>query len=436
MHVDLNARTLFLLFYLLSVPFFSISQGPTFESKGILYLHDADFNTFSYGLDLIEKDPNDQDKIGAFRFPLNFDDSFKNSEKVVANSLIHAFKAMTISSNNRLCYVAESAGSIRKEQVGKAIKVKDLATGSYVSVIDVSNLQNLKADYRFQVGINPHVLALNKTNEYLAVGTEGYNQEIQVFELDGTGKPIRLLPKPSLMNNGTISDLVWHPSEDYIAYINSMTREVGLLKVVREVASRKIIRLEIFGNPVRMEGQPVSGIFSKDGAFFYVLDRKNTPTLTSVYDKGQVFSIKFNYEDALTHAFISKADVDLNPVGMILHPNGKNLIVSNSRKSFEYPVNDRNTGKSNLSLINIFPDGSLQNKGTVLIDGIMPLGLAFDKNGKNIALSCFQFMNFGKPMGGIEFYKFTAGDNPSVEKQSQRINTLKGIHNIKVIEEF
>jgi hypothetical protein len=436
MHVDVNAKTLFLLFYLISLPLISFSQGPTFESKGILYLHDADFNTFSYGLDLIEKDPNDQDKIGAFRFPLNFDDSFKNSEKVVSNSLIHAFKAMTISGNNRLCYVAESAGSVKKDQNNKPVKIKDLGTGSYVSVVDVSNLQNLKADYRFQVGLNPHVLALNKSNDYLAVGTEGYNQEIQVFELDATGKPIRLLPKPSLMNNGTISDLIWHPNEDFIAYINSMTREVGLLKVIREVANRKIIRLEIFGNPVRMEGQPVSGIFSKDGAFLYVLDRKNTPSLTSVYDKGQVFSIKLNYEDALNHAFISKADVDINPVGMVLHPNGKNLIVSNSRKSFEYPVNERNTGKSNLSLINIALDGGLLNKGTTLIDGIMPLGLAFDKNGKNLALSCFQFMNYGKPMGGIEFYKFTAGDNPSLEKQNQRINTLKGIHNIKVIEEF
>jgi hypothetical protein len=436
MHVKLNAKKAFLPIFLIFLPYLSLAQSPNFESKGILYLHDADFNTFSYGLDLIEKDANDQDKIGAFKFPLNFDDSFKNSEKVVANSLIHAFKAMTISSNNRLCYVAESAGGVKKDQIARPVKIRDLAEGSYVSVVDVSNLQNLKADYRFQVGTNPHVLALSKNNDYLAVGTEGYNQEIQVFELDAAGKPIRLLPKPSLMNNGTISDLVWHPSEDYIAYINSMTREVGLLKVIREVATRKIIRLEIFGNPVRMEGQPVSGIFSKDGAFFYVLDRKNTPALTSVYDKGQVFSIKFNYEDALSHAFISKADVDINPVCMILHPNGKNLVVSNSRKSFEYPVNDRNTGKSNISLINIFPDGSLLNKGTVVIDGIMPLGLAFDKNGKNIALSCFQFMNYGKPMGGIEFYKFNAGDNPSLEKQNQRINTLKGIHNIKVIEEF
>lgn len=425
-----------LIISLLLINLNSFAQKPTFESKGILYLHDADFNTFSYSIDQIEKETNNQDKIGAFKFPLSFEETAKNSEKVVANSLIHSFKAMTVSSNNRLCYVGESQGSFKKEQLGKTVRIKELAEGSFVSVVDVSNLQNLKADYRFQVGANPHVLALNKTNEYLAVGTEGYNQEIQLFELDGTGKPIRLLPKPSLMNNGTISDLVWHPTEDYIAYINSLTREVGLLKVIREVATRKIIRIEIFGNPVQMDGQPVTGLFSKDGAFFYVLDRKNTPAQTSLYDKGQVFTIKLNLEDGLKHAFISKVEVDINPVGMILHPNGKNILVNNIAKSFEYPVNDRNTGKASLSMININQDGSLQNKGTYLIEGIMPLGITFDKYGKNLAMSCYQFMNYGKATGGIEFFKFNAGDNPSIEKQNQRISTNKGIHNLKPIEEF
>ncbi len=436
MHFSHTPKTNILFYSLILLCFNSFSQKPIFEAKGILYLHDADFNPFSFSLDQIEREANDQDKIGAFKFPMSFEETAKNSEKVVANSLLHSFKAITVSSNNRLCYVAETYGSPKKDQQGKVIRIRDLSEGSFVSVVDVSNLQNLKADYRFQVGATPHVLALNKTNEYLAVGSEGYNQEIQLFELDGAGKPIRLLPKPSLMNNGTISDLVWHPSEDYIAYINSLTKEVGLLKVIREVASRKIIRLEVFGNPMHMDGQPVTGLFSKDGGYFYVLDRKNSPSQTSLYDKGQVFTIKFNFEDALKHAFISKVEVDINPVGLVLHPNGKNLVVNCIGKSFEYPVNDRNTGKASLSILNISTDGSLQSKGSFQIQGIMPLGLSFDKYGKNLALSCYQFLDYGKAIGGIEFFKFNAGDAPSVEKQNQRINTNRGIHNLKIIEEY
>jgi Lactonase, 7-bladed beta-propeller len=427
--------TVFLISFLL-VNLKIAAQGPSFDAKGILYLHDAEFNTFTFALDNIEKEAADQDKIGAYKFPLNFEDSYRNSEKVVANSVLQSFKAIVTSTNNRLCYVAETYGGIKKEQAGKPIKIRDLDQGSYVSVIDISNLQNLKADYRFKVGLNPHVVSLNKNNDYLAVGAEEYNQEFQVFELDGSGKPIRLLARPSLMNNGCISDIVWHPSEDYIAYINSQTKEVGLLKVIRDLATRKIIRLEIFGNPMHMDGLPVMGLFSKDGNFFYVLDRKSTPNSTTSFEKGQVYSIKFNFEDPQKHVFLSKVEVDMNPSAMLMHPGGKNLLVSNIKRSFEYPVNDRNTGKANISLLTVQADGTLQNKGLSLFEGIMPLGMAFDKGGKNLAVSCFQFLNYGKPMGGIEFFKFTAGDNPVLEKQNQRINTGKGVHNIKVIEDY
>ena len=89
-----------------------------------------------------------------------------------------------------------------------------------------------------------------------------------------------------------------------------------------------------------------------------------------------------------------------------------------------------------MSVLDLSPDGTLTNKNNLLLNGILPSGLSFDKTGKNIAISFFQYLDFGKPSAGIDFYKFSSGPNPKVEKQASRINTSKGIHFLKVIEDF
>lgn len=420
----------------LLISFKCISQNINFEAKGILYLSDSDFNSFSYSTDLIEKDKNSTDKIGSFQFPLTYEDSYNNSEKVVSNSALKCHKQMVLSSNNRTCYVLETLGSQKKNDANKSFRIKDLAEGSYVSVVDVSNLRGLKADYKFQVGLNPHCIALNKTNEYLAVGAEGYNQELQVFELDGLGKPIRLLQKPSLIGNGVVSDVVWHPTLDYIAFIKSESKEVGLLRIIRDNSTQKIIRIELAGNTIKMEGVPITGLFSKDGKYFYVIDKKNQINQNYSQDKGLLFSIKFNYEDPLAHALLSKIELDVNPVSMLIHPDGQSLVVNNIKRSFEYPYNDRNTGKSSLSLVQLLPDGNIINKANISLDGIMCLGMGFDKTGKNLAVSSFQSMTYGKASGEINFYKYISGVNIQIEKQVYKVHTNKGIHSIKIIEDF
>jgi 6-phosphogluconolactonase (cycloisomerase 2 family) len=409
------------------------SQNLVFEGKGLLYLQDADFNTFSLSLGKIEKESWEQDRIGAFQFPIVFEDALKNAELPISNGTMKAFKTMAVSSNNRLCYIAEASGEIKKNGSND---VKNLPIGGFVSIVDISNLKNLKANIKFQVGDNPRTLALNSTNQYLVVGSEGQNQEFTFFELDGSGIPLKKLPRPSYLNSGAISDIVWHPTEKYLGFINSSTKEVGLMKLVRDLSTNSIIRLEVFGNTVKLDGDPSNLVFSKDGNFLYVLDRRNDPTYTNSLDKSYVFSIKLNLENGIGHSLISKVETDVNSVGMVLHPEGKHLVVNNIRRSFEYPVNDRNTGKSSLSVVEINQDGTLVSKGNFMVDAIMPMGLIFDRSGKHLAMSAFQFMNYGKPMGGIEFFNFNTAAQPMIERQNVRINTNRGIGVLKLISDY
>ena len=418
-------------FLFLLISCYSVSaQTINFDAKGLIYLQDSDFGSFSYSTKKIDK--AGMDKMGAFMFPIQYEDSYNNSEQVVSNSVIDNFKSIALKSDNRLCYVLETKGSLKKDE--KTASFAGLPDGGYVSVVDISNLRNLKPDYRFPVALNPKAIALNKTNEYLAVASEGYNQELQIFELNEFGKPIRVIAKPSQMANGAVSDVVWHPKEDFLVYIKQDTKEIGLVKIIKDGPTQKIIRLELVGSTIKLDGMPRSGTFTKDGKFFLVLDTNNQVGLEA--NNGQVFVIKFNFEEPLAHSLISKAFVEENPSSLSIHPDGNSVLVVNAKKSFDYPLNDRNSGKSSLSILSLSNDGTLANKGNFSLEGILPGGLTFDKTGKNFAVSFFQYLNFGKPSAGIDFYRFFGGQNPRVEKQASRIITAKGIHYLKVIEDF
>jgi 6-phosphogluconolactonase (cycloisomerase 2 family) len=418
-------------FILLLISAFSVSaQNISFDAKGLLYLQDSDFGSFSYSTKKFDKIGTD--KMGAFMFPLQYEDSYTNSEQIVSNSVLDNFKSIVLKSDNRLCYVIESKGALKKDE--KAVSFAGLPDGGYVSVVDISNLRNIKPDYRFPVALNPKSLALNKTNEYLAVAAEGYNQELQIFELNEFGKPIRVIAKPTAMGNGAISDVIWHPSQDFLVYLKQDSKEIGLIKIVKDGPTQKIIRLEQSGSTIKLDGFPKSGSFSKDGKYFLVLDANNA--ISTETGNGQVFVVKFNLDETGSHSLISKAFVEENPTAMAIHPDGNSILVVNAKRSFDYPINDRNTGRSSISVLSLASDGTLVNKNNVALDGILPAGIGFDKTGKNFAVSLFQYLNFGKPTAGIDFFKFTNGTNPRVEKQAGRIITSKGIHFLKVIEDF
>lgn len=90
----------------------AFAQPISFDAKGILYLQDADFGPFSYSTGHIDK--NGTDKMGAFLFPLQLEDSYNNSEQILSNSVLNNQRSIALKSDNRMCYVLESKGGLKK----------------------------------------------------------------------------------------------------------------------------------------------------------------------------------------------------------------------------------------------------------------------------------------------------------------------------------
>ncbi len=397
----------YIVFFLFSTKL--SAQAPDFEASGVVYFQDSDFNADTHVTQKITK--TGVDLMGVFTFPLRYRESQSPSEQSISNSAVENHRMVAFRSDRKVAYVLETRGPLPKGSQG--VRLSDLPGGGYVTVVRTNDLHALKLDYRFSVAENPTSITLAPTDKYLAVSSANSGNEIQIFELDDQGKPVRLLPQVLHLDGGAVHDLIWHPSQEYIVFIRREDKEMGLIRVVWD--KHHIIRLEQIGETVKFEGSPFSGLFSKDGKTLFILDQGDAANRIA----GKVFQVRLSLEEDNRHVLLSKVDVGFNPVNIAMSPSGDVLMVSNRGW-------DESASISMLS----FSNGNLEARSELPLEGAFPTGVVFDKNGKNFAVGCFQLRTFGKPMGNVCFYRFSAG---TAEKQPGSILVSAGLHYLQAV---
>lgn len=410
-------------------------QNINFDAKGLVFLSDADMSAFSLIDGDLRKNANDKDEISTLTFPLSYGNPGQIKSDKASNSVLESKKSIAITSNQKLAYVLETRGETDYNDVSFKNMDSEFPTGRYVTVVNIENLNQPKSLYRFPVGENPSSIALDSKNKYLALTCEEYGKEIQVFELDNAGKPLRIIKKPISFEPGRIVDLVWHYSGDYLVYINQDEKQVGLIKVLRDGPTQQIIRLETLGEPVKIGGMPAMGKFTPDGKHFLILDKKKELSNKDLDTKGELFVIRFNPETGAL-SLLSKTQVGENPMGFDIHPEGEYILVNNLERSFYPPEQFSSSGESSLSVLHLNYDGKIENKETFPIQGILPASVAFDKTGKNVAFSVYQYLTFGFSFGGIEFLTFNSKATKMLTYQKGKIYVSRGVNSIKVIKEY
>ena len=413
----------------------SFAQNITFDAKGLVFLSDADMSAFSLMDGQLRKNADAKDEISTLTFPLSYGNPGQIKSDKASNSVLEGKKSIAITSNQKLAYVLETKGETSCDDVSFSKMDVEFPTGRYITVVNIENLNQPKSLYRFPVGENPSSIAIDNKNKYLALTCEEYGKEIQIFELDEAGKPFRIIKKPSNFEPGRIVDLVWHSSGEYLAYINQDEAHVGLIKVLRDGPTQQIIRIEALGEPVKIGGMPAMGKFTPDGKYFLVLDKKKELTDKDSDTKGELFVVRFNPETG-SHSLLSKSEVGENPMGFDIHPEGNFILVNNLERSFYPPEQFASSGESSLSVLQLAYDGRVENKETFTIQGILPASVAFDKNGKNVAFSVYQYLTFGSSFGGIEFLTFNEKASKMLTFQKGKIYLPRGVNSIKVIKEY
>ncbi len=420
---------------LLTTP--ALAQNITFDAKGMLFLTDSDMSPFAIMDGNLRKVSGTEDKVSTFTFPLHYGAGDQIQSDFASNSLFSGNKEVSITSDQKIAYLLESKGEVPKEVNNYEDIYADFPDGQYVTVADITNLKKPKSLYRFPVAANPTNLQLDPSNEYLAVTCDAYNKEIQIFELDKTGKPIRIIKKPANLTPGRITDLVWHPSGDFLVYLNSDTQELGIIKAMKDGPTGQIFRLDLFGNTLKIGGNPKMGIFTPDGRYFLLLDSKKEISDESNSQKGELYVVKLNLDSPEgNHYLLSKAEVDENPIGIAIHPEGNFILVNNIKRSFYPPEKSNVSAQASVSVLSLNFDGSIQKLEDQPIEGVFPSAVVFDKTGNNVAVAISQYLTFGYSFGGIEFFRFNSKAKKHLEVQRGKIYVPTGIHGLKSINTY
>ncbi len=414
----------------------SFSQKLSFEAKGIIAISDADMAASAFVDGKLFKERGIKDFMSFVKLPIEkYSDEIKSL--VVSNSAINSAKSIVISPNHPVAYVVETRGTT-PENITEIPNINtELPTGGFISVVDISDLSQPKILYKFPTGKNPTAIDISPNGEYLALCSEEYGKELQVLELDPAGKPIRIINKPQDFHSGKISDISWHPNNNFLVFTMEDSKEVGLLKVTRDGPTTKIIRLDIVGKTLKVGNLPSSGQFTPNGKYYLVPDIKANianKSESSDQDFSDMYVLKFNLEGTTEHYLITKIKIGETPTSFAISPDGSLVVVANAKKSYFPWNNNESSKKASISLLKLSIDGSLNSLAEYEFDGILPKNIVFDKTGENIAVTVFDYFNFGKHFGGIEFWKVKNGEKPSLQKQDFKLFMPRGCHAIRIVK--
>ena len=415
---------LLLLIFISSVCF---AQEPIFNAKALICLSDGD----SDPTDLLSPSSYvkkiSEDKAYIISFPISLQASKNLHEYNISNSIFSSSSITEVGTNiPSLAFFLETKGTANDSSSPKS--------GGFISVMDVTSVANCQPLFRFPVASNPLSISLSPNNEYLAVSSEEFDNELQVIEINTEGKPVRKIKKPTTLGNQRISHICWSPDGDFLVYSNTTKREIGLIQVIRDGPTQKIIRLQLYGEPIKLGLNPGIGKFTPDGKYYIASDLKNIKSEQDNLLPAELFVVKFNFEPDQQHYLLSKQEVGYNLEDFVIHPNSNTVFALSSNKSFysQLNVNKQDAGK--LHLLDISTSGAISEVASYPLKGKYPSGLVIDSDGSHIAVSISEYEAYGMSFGGIQFWNYLQAPNKQLQKQNVDFYLPKGVHHLKSIK--
>jgi hypothetical protein len=417
-------RKILLLIFTSSV---CLAQKPIFNAKALICLSDGDSDPTHLLSPSNYAEKFSKDKAYIISFPTSLQASKSLHEYNISNSIF---------SNSSISEVSTSVPSLAffLETKGPTNDGSSPKSGGFISVMDITSIANSQTLFRFPVASNPLSISLSPNNEYLAVSSEEFDNELQVIEINTEGKPVRKVKKPTALGNGRISHICWSPDGDFLVYSNTTKREIGLIQVIRDGPTQKIIRLQLYGEPIKLGLNPGIGKFTPNGKYYIASDVKNSKSEQDNLLPAELFVVKFNFEPDQQHYLLSKQEVGYNLEDFVIHPNSNTIFALSSSKSFYSQQSMSKQDAGELHLLEISPSGAISEVASYPLKGKYPSGLVIDSDGSHIAISIFEYENYGISLGGIQFWNYLETPNKRLQKQNVDFYLPKGVHYLKSIK--
>ncbi|GAB3273345.1 lactonase family protein [Larkinella harenae] len=402
-------------------------QNPIqFNAKGIVALSDADMSASALADGNLYKSKTDRDVLTIVKFPL--DRSGQNIITApISNSSALYDKAAVVTPNGRFAFVLEGHGQMGDTVSTLKEGLKSLPAAARMFIVDLAPAKPTAKVV--SVGNLPTAVTINPQGNTLAVASGDAGKEMRLVEIDNTGTPKRVITAPSPVPGARITDLVWSPSGDFIAYLIEDTQEVGLMKYTLDASKKPNIIPH--GKPIKVGGLPATGRFSPDSKFFIVSDIKKSANAQGA-GKGEIFVLQFSTEDTPgEHKVVSQLAAGESGEALTVSPDGSMVVVANAGQSYQ-PFTNAGSGKSSLSVYALDKEGKLTLANEYPFNGVLPQSIEFDKDGGAIAVAVSEYLDYGDRTGAIEFWKVVKGDKPALEKMPGKISVARGCHTVRV----
>ncbi len=390
----------------------------------IAVICDADMGAtaFADGV-LARRSESDRDMFALVRLPLaprpgqeqRWSTGFVSLE--VSNSVIGSPTSLAITRDGKTAYVAESRGPAGPG----ARTMRDLAAGSRVSIIDLSNPAQPKVTGRIDVGGQPTSVDIHPSGRFVAIARVGGGQSLVIVPITPDGLPGAILtwslpaidPDPDIIADkglGKVSSVVWHPDSRHLAVTVPSADRVVFYEFTPD-GNDGAPGIALWGQPVPTGPHPLSGQFTPDGKDFITTDLHWGPNVDGYLvgaPQGSLSVIRLAAVpsgNAAKHELISSATVGISPEGLAISPDGRWVVTANLKRAMLPDGDPRMTPGGSLSLLSRDPaTGTLTAHAEIPINA-MPEGIAFDTAGRHIIVPQFRTFDPGAVDGELAFFK-------------------------------
>lgn len=344
---------------------------------------------------------------------------------------------IAISPDGRFAYVIEG----RQSPAPSATKVESIETGlppgRVLSVIAIGP-DNLRAAATIDTAPLATGVAVSPDGRALAVTTEDPAADLQIFALQD-GAPtltatIDLATTIGIGNRaGKIEGIAWHPSGDVVA-LNLGSGGVGFVALERGAAGA-ITGGTLLPGPVTV-GRLLSGLrWGADGRHLYALDTGWGPNRMDRITNGPGAIHVIAYANGKPPEVVQSVPTGLSSESFAISGDGNLIATVNMERTYlpgSFPtglIGGRDA--SSVSLFAVDPaTGRIDPLGSaVSFPGVLPQGIAFDGDGRNLAVAVFQDHAADSTAGWIQYLAIAGeGRNRRLELTDQRLPTPRGAH--------
>lgn len=393
-----------------------------FKASGIVVISDADMAASALVDGKLLKMTGGRDLLTTIPMPLVSREQ-ELGEVIVPNSATGSPKSLAISNDGKVGFVIETRGGVADSTKQVRDVHKDLLVGRKMYVIDMNN--TAKPRVRFAVPIGKYPTAIDAIDGQLVIACDDPGKELFLIEVDAVGRPMRTIIASIGIPDVHPTDISWHPSTDMIV-VTLDHKSIVMMKPKRKAQTDEIIGFELIGKPLVVGSKLSVGYFTPNGKYYIVADTKDGIA------KSELLTISLDSKNG-SHAIVSQLQVGVGTRGFAISPTNNLIVTANTNQTY-LPHNQSNLSlKSSLSIVVIAADGKLTAGDEVVFDGIMPRTVAFDKTGDNVAVGVYEYFDYGRRGGGIEFWKVSKDPKPILTKSPMRISVARGCHAIRVI---